>query len=95
MAWPGLYRYHLPLGFFIPIIKYIMLYSPFLVSLLVLTAALLCCNTHGAETNMIGNGYRLISIQDSPDGGLVGHLQVKKKNNAYGPDISLLQLYVK
>ncbi|KAL8105936.1 hypothetical protein AgCh_029668 [Apium graveolens] len=73
-----------------------MVYSHILVSLLVLTAALLCCNTHGAEaTTKIGNGYRLISIQDSPDGGLVGHLQVKEKNNVYGPDISLLKLSVK
>ncbi|KAL1807012.1 hypothetical protein ACET3Z_030080 [Daucus carota] len=73
-----------------------MFLSPSLVSLLFLAAALLCCNTQGAEsTNKIGNGYRLISVQDSPDGGLVGHLQVKEKNNVYGPDIPLLQLYVK
>ncbi|WOH13366.1 hypothetical protein DCAR_0832876 [Daucus carota subsp. sativus] len=72
-----------------------MFLSP-LVSLLFLAAALLCCNTQGAEsTNKIGNGYRLISVQDSPDGGLVGHLQVKEKNSVYGPDIPLLQLYVK
>lgn len=73
-----------------------MFYSPILVSLLVLTAALLCCSTHGAEpAHKIGNGYRLISIQDSPDGGLLGLLQVKEKNNVYGPDISQLKLYVK
>ncbi|KAK1380825.1 hypothetical protein POM88_027569 [Heracleum sosnowskyi] len=73
-----------------------MPYSPILVSLLVLKVALLCCSTHGAQsTNKIGNGYRLISIQDSPDGGLVGHYQVKQKNNVYGPDISMLKLYVK
>ncbi|XVF03407.1 hypothetical protein REPUB_Repub04eG0258700 [Reevesia pubescens] len=43
----------------------------------------------------IGKGYRLISIEESPDGGFLGHLQVKQKNNIYGPDIPLLQLYVK
>ncbi|XP_060186606.1 alpha-xylosidase 1-like [Lycium barbarum] len=43
----------------------------------------------------IGQGYKLISIEKSPDGGLIGHLQVKEKNNIYGPDIPNLQLYVK
>ncbi|KAF3640356.1 Alpha-xylosidase 1 [Capsicum annuum] len=43
----------------------------------------------------IGQGYKLISIEKSPDGGLIGHLQVKEKNNIYGPDIPHLQLYVK
>ncbi|KAI3453023.1 hypothetical protein Pfo_009686 [Paulownia fortunei] len=43
----------------------------------------------------IGKGYSLISIEESPNGGLVGLLQVKQKNNIYGPDIPLLQLYVK
>lgn len=43
----------------------------------------------------IGEGYRLISIEETPDGGLLGHLQVKKQNKIYGPDIPLLQLYVK
>ncbi|KAL3636092.1 hypothetical protein CASFOL_020639 [Castilleja foliolosa] len=43
----------------------------------------------------IGKGYSLISIQKSPNGGLLGLLQVKLKNNIYGPDIPLLQLYVK
>ncbi|KAL3510799.1 hypothetical protein ACH5RR_030200 [Cinchona calisaya] len=43
----------------------------------------------------IGQGYRLISVEESPDGGIVGLLQVKQKNNVYGPDIPYLQLYVK
>ncbi|KAL6969843.1 Glycosidase, partial [Sarracenia purpurea var. burkii] len=43
----------------------------------------------------IGKGYRLISIEESPNGGIVGHLQVKQQNSIYGPDIPLLQLYVK
>ncbi|CAN1839572.1 Alpha-xylosidase 1 [Linum perenne] len=43
----------------------------------------------------IGNGYRLISIQQTPDGALLGQLQVKQLNDIYGPDIPLLQLFVK
>ncbi|XP_071715521.1 alpha-xylosidase 1-like [Rutidosis leptorrhynchoides] len=43
----------------------------------------------------IGNGYRLVSLQESSDGGLVGQLQVNQKNDIYGPDIQLLQLYIK
>lgn len=43
----------------------------------------------------IGEGYRLVSIEESSNGGLVGLLQVKQKNNIYGPDIPLLQLFVK
>lgn len=43
----------------------------------------------------IGQGYRLIAAEETPDGGLVGHLQVKQKNNVYGPDIPNLQLFVK
>ncbi|XP_058193974.1 alpha-xylosidase 1 [Rhododendron vialii] len=52
-------------------------------------------NTASTIPPKIGKGYRLISIEESPDGGLVGHLQVKQKNSIYGPDIPLLQLYVK
>ncbi|XP_022868169.1 alpha-xylosidase 1-like [Olea europaea var. sylvestris] len=43
----------------------------------------------------IGRGYRLISVENAPNGGLVGLLQVKQKNNIYGSDIPFLQLYVK
>ncbi|OMP06781.1 Glycoside hydrolase, family 31 [Corchorus olitorius] len=43
----------------------------------------------------IGKGYRLISFEETPDGGFLGLLQVKAKNKIYGPDIPLLQLYVK
>ncbi|XP_059453307.1 alpha-xylosidase 1 [Corylus avellana] len=43
----------------------------------------------------IGNGYRLISIGETPDGGLVGHLVVNQQNNIYGPDLPHLQLFVK
>ncbi|KAK6133844.1 hypothetical protein DH2020_032394 [Rehmannia glutinosa] len=43
----------------------------------------------------IGKGYSLISFEKSTNGGFLGLLQVKQKNNVYGPDIPLLQLYVK
>ncbi|CAN0870719.1 Alpha-xylosidase 1 [Linum grandiflorum] len=43
----------------------------------------------------IGSGYRLISIQQTPDGALLGRLQVKHPNDIYGPDIPFLQLFVK
>nr|XP_043623382.1 alpha-xylosidase 1 [Erigeron canadensis] len=46
-------------------------------------------------TTKIGNGYSLISLHESTDGALIGHLQVNLKNNIYGHDIPLLQLYVK
>lgn len=48
-----------------------------------------------ATPTKIGQGYQLISVEESPDGGIVGLLQVKQKNNVYGPDIPYLQLYVK
>ncbi|KAK9051099.1 hypothetical protein SSX86_027725 [Deinandra increscens subsp. villosa] len=51
--------------------------------------------SHAPPPTQIGNGYRLISVEKSPDGALIGHLQVNRKNNIYGPDIPLLQLYVK
>jgi alpha-D-xyloside xylohydrolase len=47
------------------------------------------------SSSKIGQGYRLISIEDTPDGALVGLLQVKQKNNIYGADIPLLRFYVK
>ncbi|KAI4386466.1 hypothetical protein MLD38_004397 [Melastoma candidum] len=43
----------------------------------------------------IGKGYRLISLEETPDGALLGLLQVNQKNNVYGPDIPYLQLFVK
>ncbi|XP_071714287.1 alpha-xylosidase 1-like [Rutidosis leptorrhynchoides] len=69
-------------------------------TLLVLSSCLLIAFSSklGARTPLltkIGNGYRLVSLQQSSDGGLVGQLQVNQKNNIYGPDIPLLQLYIK
>ncbi|KAI8022384.1 Alpha-xylosidase 1 [Camellia lanceoleosa] len=52
-------------------------------------------NSASTIPTKIGKGYRLISIEESPDGGLVGHLQIKEKNSIYGPDIPHLQLHVK
>ena len=43
----------------------------------------------------IGKGYRLVSVEETPDGGFLAYLQVKKKNEIYGPDIPLLRLFVK
>lgn len=61
--------------------------------------ALIVCggvvNSASTIPTKIGKGYRLISIEESPDGGLVGHLQIKEKNSIYGPDIPYLQLHVK
>ncbi|KAK7280490.1 hypothetical protein RJT34_25554 [Clitoria ternatea] len=47
------------------------------------------------RTAKSGEGCHLISIEDTPDGAIVGVLQVKHKNNVYGPDIPFLRLYVK
>jgi alpha-D-xyloside xylohydrolase len=52
-------------------------------------------NSASTPQTKIGNGYRLISIEESPDGGLVGHLLVNQNNKIYGPDIAHLQLFVK
>ncbi|XP_009799141.1 alpha-xylosidase 1 [Nicotiana tabacum] len=63
--------------------------------LLVLIICISCVNLVYTTPVKIGKGYRLIAIEESPDGGLIGHLKIKKKNNIYGPDIPYLQLYVK
>ncbi|XP_077243931.1 alpha-xylosidase 1-like [Tasmannia lanceolata] len=68
--------------------------SPFILTFLflhLLSFQLFCA----VSTAKIGQGYRLISIEESPDGGLIGYLQVKQKTNTYGPDIPNLQLFVK
>jgi alpha-D-xyloside xylohydrolase len=70
-------------------------FSPSLFSfLLVLLLSFYQVNSSSTPTK-IGQGYRLISIEETPDGGIVGILQVKQNNKIYGPDIPLLQLYVK
>lgn len=69
-------------------------------SLASLLLALLLCSA-GADSSSstlpakIGRGYRLISIGETPDGGLLGHLVVNQQNNIYGPDVPDLQLFVK
>ncbi|KAJ7943172.1 Alpha-xylosidase [Quillaja saponaria] len=52
-------------------------------------------SSSSSKPTKIGQGYRLISIEETPAGNLVGHLQVKQKNTIYGPDIPHLQLHVK
>ncbi|XP_050282376.1 alpha-xylosidase 1-like [Quercus robur] len=72
--------------------------TPFLTLSSLLLVLLLCTagvNSSSTPPTKIGNGYRLISIERTPDGGLVGHLVVNQKNNIYGPDIPTLQLSVK
>ncbi|KAM3328383.1 alpha-xylosidase 1 [Capsicum galapagoense] len=63
--------------------------------LLFLIICITCVNLVQTTPTKIVNGYSLIAIEESPDGGLIGYLKVKKKNNVYGPDIPDLQLYVK
>ncbi|KAI4313937.1 hypothetical protein L6164_026878 [Bauhinia variegata] len=65
--------------------------------LLVLLLCVTGASSYSSAPNAtkIGQGYRLIAIEETSDGGLLGYLQVKEKNNIYGPDIPLLQLYVK
>ncbi|KAG6757771.1 hypothetical protein POTOM_038096 [Populus tomentosa] len=62
-----------------------------------LLLSLLCFHLGNSSSTptKIGNGYRLISLKETPDGGIGGLLQVKERNNIYGPDIPRLQLYVK
>ncbi|RVW65061.1 hypothetical protein VitviT2T_000272 [Vitis vinifera] len=68
-------------------------------SYLLLVVSILCiyggCGALAAIPAKIGKGYRLISIEETANGGLLGHLQVKQKNNIYGADIPHLQLHVK
>ncbi|KAL5553186.1 hypothetical protein UlMin_040587 [Ulmus minor] len=72
-------------------------HSLFLYSLLLLSIYRVdsASKAHKNVSTKIGQGYRLIAIEETPDGGLVGHLQVKQSNNIYGPDIPHLQLFVK
>ncbi|KAF8033097.1 hypothetical protein BT93_D1864 [Corymbia citriodora subsp. variegata] len=68
-------------------------------SLLILLLPLLLCiaPAHSARyaSAKVGYGYRLVSVEETPDGGLLGHLQLNKKSSIYGPDIPYLQLFVK
>lgn len=71
--------------------------SPSLPNLLPLLPLLLllCIAPARSGTAKIGNGYRLVSIEETPDGGLLGHLQLNKESSIYGPDIPHLHLFVK
>ncbi|KAL1196146.1 Alpha-xylosidase 1 [Cardamine amara subsp. amara] len=62
---------------------------------LLLLAFILCFSTLQCS-NAIGKGYRLISIEKSPDDdSFIGYLQVKQRNKIYGSDITILRLFVK
>ncbi|XP_047159110.1 alpha-xylosidase 1-like [Vigna umbellata] len=69
------------------------------ISLSSLLLALLLCSAGASSSSKnatkIGQGYRLVSIEETPDGGLIGILQLKQKTKTYGPDIPLLRFYVK
>ncbi|CAJ1932341.1 unnamed protein product [Sphenostylis stenocarpa] len=67
-------------------------FSSLLLTLLLCSAG---ASTSPKNATKIGQGYRLVSIEETPNGGLVGILQVKHKTNIYGPDIPLLRFYVK
>ncbi|KAK7407538.1 hypothetical protein VNO78_09491 [Psophocarpus tetragonolobus] len=64
-----------------------------------LLTLLLCAATEASSSSSnstkIGQGYRLVSIEETSDGGLIGILQLKQKTKIYGPDIPLLRFYVK
>ncbi|EOA33498.1 hypothetical protein CARUB_v10019747mg [Capsella rubella] len=64
-------------------------------SLSLLLLALILCFSPTQSSKTIGKGYRLVSIEESPDGGFIGYLQVKQKNKIYGSDITTLRLFVK
>lgn len=53
----------------------------------------MCLGANAAEK--IGAGYRLVSVEETADGGLLGLLEINRKNKVYGPDIKHLQLYIK
>ncbi|WMV22786.1 hypothetical protein MTR67_016171 [Solanum verrucosum] len=70
--------------------------SPYsLTSLLILILCIVGVDFVSTTQTKIGQGYKLISIEKSQDGGLIGLLQVKEKNIIYGLDIPHLKLYVK
>ncbi|OWM75782.1 alpha-xylosidase 1 [Punica granatum] len=60
-----------------------------------LVLVLCLAGVSSAAPAKIGSGYRLVSVEETADGGLLGLLQVNQKTPVYGPDIPLLQLYVK
>ncbi|GAB2297045.1 NAD(P)H-dependent D-xylose reductase (XR) [Dionaea muscipula] len=67
-----------------------------LVCLLFLCIVAICsAATKPVAPSKIGKGYRLVSFEESPDGGFVGLLQVKYKSSIYGSDIPNLRLFVK
>ncbi|VFQ85512.1 unnamed protein product [Cuscuta campestris] len=77
-------------------------FPPFFSSTISLSLVLILCLSgfdfaYAAQPKKvnIGQGYRLVSLSEFPDGALLGELLVNKPNNIYGPDIPHLQFYVK
>jgi len=66
-------------------------FSSFLLTLLLFSSEA----TSSSKATKIGQGYRLVSIEETPDGALVGLLQLNQKTKIYGPDIPLLRFYAK
>ncbi|CAA0384626.1 unnamed protein product [Arabidopsis thaliana] len=64
-------------------------------SCLSLLVAIILCFSSLQCSNAIGKGYRLISMEKSPDdGSFIGYLQVKQSNKIYGSDITILRLFI-
>ncbi|KAK8916887.1 Alpha-xylosidase 1 [Platanthera zijinensis] len=69
--------------------------SLFFLSFLLFQGLLLPCLSSSSSHNT-GHGYRLVSIEENPNGGgLVGYLQLKQATSTYGPDIPHLRIFVK
>lgn len=47
------------------------------------------------SSQKIGSSYSLVSIEENPDGGLIGYLKLKQSSKVYGPDIPHLRLFIK
>jgi len=67
-------------------------FSSFLLTLLLFSSEV---SSSSKGATKIGQGYRLVSIEETPDGALVGLLQLNQKTKIYGPDIPLLRFYAK
>ncbi|KAL9664940.1 hypothetical protein QQ045_020349 [Rhodiola kirilowii] len=70
--------------------------SSFIILLLLVVLAT-CWGVHSSSKapEKIGAGYSLVSVEETSDGGLLGLLEINRKNSLYGPDIKHLQLYIK
>ena len=64
-----------------------------IICVFIVWGGVLSCGDNGEE--VVGHGYRLISIEKRSDGSLLGCLELIQSTHTYGPDIPLLQLYIK